>query len=111
MFLSFLYYSLMLCCESVKEARLLVLNAQFLVNGGEDALHLSKGEHTTEERVTGIVAFGLIAQHRHTVVHAHRQSACTLLLLLLEDVSQLHKVGAAAQVTCLGEVAVREYVA
>ena len=111
MFLSFLYYSLMLCCESVKEPRLLVLNAQLLVNGGEDALHLSKGEHTAEERVTGVVAFGLIAQHRHAVVHTHSQSACALLLLLLEDVSQFHKVGAAAQVACLGEVAVREYVA
>ena len=101
----------MLCCESVKEAGLLVLNAQFLVNGGEDALHLSKGEHAAEERVTGVVAFGLIAQHRHAVVHTHRQTACALLLLLLENVSQLYEVSAAAQMACLGEVAVREDVA
>ena len=101
----------MLCCESVKEAGLLVLYAQFLVNGGEDALHLSKGKHTAEERVAGIVAAVLVAQHRHAVVHTHRQTTCALLLLFLEDVSQLHEVSAAAQVTCLGEVAVREDVA
>ena len=101
----------MLCCESVKEAGLLVLYAQFLVNGGEYALHLSQGEHTAEERVAGIVAAVLIAQHCHAVVHTHRQTTCALLLLLLEYVSQLYEVGAAAQVTCLGEVAVREYVA
>ena len=90
--------------ESVEEAGLLVLNAELTVNGSEDALHLSEREHTSEERIAGVVAFRLVAEHGHAVVHAHRQ----LRIFFLEDSGQLNDGGTAAEMACLCEIAVRE---
>lgn len=106
--------------SSVKEARLMVSDAQFLVNGSYYTLHLTQREHTSEEGIACIVASLLVAQHCHAVVHAHRQqcrrAVCTLLfqaclLFLLKDMRQFHQVGTASQMACLRKVAIREDVA
>ena len=68
--------------------------SQFAVNGRQNALHLPHGEHAAEERVAGVVAAVLVAKHVGAVVYAHRQ----LGVRLLEDVRQLHQVGAPAEV-------------
>ena len=39
----------------VEEAGLLVLDAQFAVDGGEDALHLSEGEHASKEGIARVM--------------------------------------------------------
>lgn len=106
--------------SSVKEARLMVSDAEFLVNGSYYALHLTQRKHTSEEGIACIVAPLLVAQHCHAVVHAHRQQCCwavrallldARLLLLLKDMRQFHQVGTASQMACLRKVAIREDVA
>ncbi len=95
----------------VEEAGLFVFDAQFAVDGGEDALYLSEGEHTAEEGVASIVTVarlvedsaGLIGKG-HTVVNTHRQ----LWVFLLENPCQLNEVGTSAQVAGFSEVAVGE---
>ena len=73
-------------------------------DGGYYALYLPEGEHTAEETIARVVAPLLVAQHRHAVVHAHGQRG----VLLLENPDKLNKVGTAAKVARLGEVAVGE---
>ena len=94
----------------------MILLSEFSVDRGDNALNLSHGEHASEERVTGILSTSLIAQHGHTMVDTHRQLSDyrvvgTLSLFLLEDTCQLNDVGTSAQMACLCEVAVREYIA
>ena len=98
-------------CALVKESRLFVFDAEFAVDGGEDALHLSEGEHTAQKRVACIMAVARLVEDAarlvgegHAVVDAHRQAG----ILLLEDAGQFDEVGAASQMAGLGEVAVGE---
>jgi hypothetical protein len=93
---------------------LFVFYSKFTVNGGEDALYLSEGEHTSQQGVAGIVAVARLVEDtarlvgkRHTVVNTHGQ----LWILLLEDTAKLDEVGTSAQMAGLGEVAVGEDVA
>ena len=95
----------------IEEAGLLVLDAQLAVYGGDDALHLSKCEHTSEERVACIVALRLVAQHCHSVVNAHWKWFLAALLFLFKDAGELDDVCTPAQMACLCEVAVGEDVA
>ena len=108
--------------RSVEETRLLVLDAEFAVNGRHDALDLTHGEHTAKEGVTRVVAMCRLVEDTawlvgegHAVVNAHWQTttavALALLLGLLEDAAELDEVATTAQVRCLGEVAVGEDVA
>ena len=90
--------------HSIKESRLLIFNSQLTVHSGKNALNLSEGEHSAEERVARIVATALVAKHRHTVVNTHWQT----WVLALEDASQLYYVGTSAKMRSLGEVAVGE---
>ena len=105
-----LFYSVVL----VEEAGLLVLDAQFAVNGGKDTLYLAEGEHTAEEGIAGVVAVGRLVEDAtglvgegHAVIHTHRQ----LWVLLLEDAAEFNKVSASAEVACFCEVAIGEDVA
>lgn len=88
----------------IEEAWLMEWDVEFAVNSGENALHLPQGEHTSEERVSGVVSLRFVAEHRHAVIHTHRE----LRILLLEDAAELDDVCTTAEVTCLCEVAVRE---
>ena len=98
----------------VIEPRLLVGDAQFTVNSGEDALHLTQSEHASKKCVAGIVSVArlvhnaaLLVGEGHSVINTHRK----LWILFFKDAAQFYKVGTTAQMTCLGEVAIREDVA
>ena len=58
------------------ESRLIVFYAELAVDGGQYALHLSHGEHASQERVACIVAALFVAEHRHAMVNAHGASTC-----------------------------------
>ena len=62
----------------VEESGLFIFDAEFAVNGGEDALYLTEGEHTAQQGVAGIVAVTAFIHdaardvgERHAVVHTH----------------------------------------
>ena len=82
----------------------MILDAQLTVYCGKNTLHLSHGEHTSQETVTGIITTVLVAEHTHTMVYAHRQVG----IHLLEDACQLYEVSTSTQMTCLSEVAILE---
>ena len=88
--------------------------SKFTIDGGEDALYLSEGEHSAQKGVAGIVAVARLIHDTtrlvgegHTMVYAHRQSG----IFLLEDTAEFDEVGTSAQMAGLGEVAVGEDVA
>ena len=91
-----------------------VFDSELAVDGGEDTLYLSEGEHTAQKRVTRIVAVrGLVHDatrlvgEGHTVVYAHGK----IRILLLEDTAEFDDVSTSAQMAGLREVAVGEDVA
>ena len=95
----------------VEESGLFVFDAEFTVDGGKDALHLSEGEHASEERIAGIMAVAAFIHDAsrlvcegHAVVDTHRQ----LRVLLLKDTAELDEVGTSAKVRSLCKVAIRE---
>lgn len=51
----------------------------FITNCCHHAFHLCQGKHTSVERVTGIVSFFFIAQHRTSMVYSHWQSGIFFL--------------------------------
>ena len=66
-------------CYLIEEAWLFVFDAYFTVDGGEDALYLTKGEHTAQERIACIMAMTAFVHDAtrfigegHTVIHTHR---------------------------------------
>ncbi len=95
----------------VEESRLLIFNTEFAVNCSQNALHLSEGEHTSQQRIAGIVAMarfihdaaGLVGEG-HTVVNAHGQFG----IFFLENAAKLDEVGTSSKVTGFREVAVGE---
>lgn len=83
------------------------------VHSSDDALHLSHSEHTSQERIAGIIPTDFVAKHSHSMVNAHRQLCRngvvgTFCLLLLEDTGKLNDVSASAKMAGLREVAVGE---
>ena len=85
----------------IEESGLFVFDAEFAVDGGEDALNLSEGEHTAQEGITGIMAVGRLVEDAarlvgegHAVIDTHRQ----LRILLLEDAAELDEVCTTAEV-------------
>ena len=95
----------------VEESGLFVFDAEFTVDGGKDALHLSEGEHASEERIAGIMAVAAFIHDAsrlvcegHAVVDTHRQ----LRVLLLEDTAELDEVCAPSEMRGLREVAAGE---
>ena len=54
------------------ESRLIVFYAELAVDGGQYALHLSHGEHASQERVACIVAALFVAEHRHAMGDGRR---------------------------------------
>ena len=95
----------------IKESGLFVFEAELAVDGGEDALYLSEGEHTAQEGLTGIMAVGRLVEDAtrlvgksHTMIDTHGQ----LRILFLEDTAELDEVCATAKVRGFREVAVGE---
>ena len=91
-----------------------VFDAELAVDGGEDALYLTEGEHTAQKGIAGIVAMRRLVHDAtrlvgegHTMIHTHGQSG----IFLLEDAAEFNQVGTTAQVRGLGEVAIGEDVA
>ena len=90
---------------------MLIFNTEFAVNSSQNALHLSEGEHTSQQRVAGIVAVtrlihdaaGLVGEG-HTVVNAHGQAG----ILFFKDTAQFDDIGTSSQVAGFREVAVGE---
>ena len=92
---------------------LLIFDAKLSVHRGNHPLYLSHGEHSSEERVAGIISPGFIAKHGHAVVYSHWQSSdvgivAPPLLFSFKDAGQLYDVGSSAEMTGLREVAVWE---
>lgn len=77
-----------------KKSRLLVFDAEFTVYGGKYSLYLTKCEHASEERISGIVVALFVAEHRHSVVYTHGKG----WIYLLEYACQLYQVGTSAEV-------------
>ena len=95
----------------IKESGLFVFDAEFAVNGGEDTLHLSEGEHTAEKGVAGIVSVAALVENAtrlisegHTVIYTHRQ----FRILFLEDTTEFDEVCSSAKMAGLREVTVGE---
>ena len=86
------------------EAGQAVWEAEIAVDGGEDALDLSHGEHAAEEGVAGVVTFVSVTQHGHAMVYTHREA----WIFLFEDADEFYDVRAATEVAGFGEIAVRE---
>ena len=108
--------------QLIIESRLLVLYAQLIIHGSDDALNLAHGKHATQEGVTGIVAVVALIEYAawligegHTMVYSHRQSATRIalafLLCLLKNAAKIYQMATTTQVGSLREVAVREDVA
>lgn len=108
--------------QLIIKSRLLILYAQLIIHGSDDALNLAHGKHAAQEGITGIVAMVALIKHTtwligegHAMIYSHRQSATRIalafLLCLLEDAAKLYQMATTTQVRSLGEVTVREDVA
>ena len=89
---------------------------QLAVYGSYDSLYLSHSEHTSEERVSCVVASGLVAEHCHSMVNTHREMLDNGIfgsshLFRFEDSCLFDDVGASTEMACFGEIAVVENVA
>ena len=85
----------------VEESGLFVGDSEFAIDGGEDALYLSEGEHTAKESITSVVAMTALIHDTarsvgegHTMVYTHGQS----WILLLEDAAELDEVSTSSEV-------------
>ena len=64
----------------IEEAGLFIGDSKFTIDGGEDALYLSEGEHTTQESIACIMTMrrlihdttGLVGKG-HTMIDTHGQ--------------------------------------
>ena len=108
--------------QLIIESRLLIIDAEFIINCGNDTLNLPHGKHAAQESVTGIMTVIALIEYTtwligegHTVVYTHWQTttgiALAFLLCLLEDTAEVDEMAATTQVGSLREVAVREDVA
>ena len=91
-----------------------VFEAEFAVDGGEDALYLTEGEHTTQEGVAGVVAVRRLVHDAtgnvgegHAMIHTHGE----FRVGFLEDTAEFDEVCPTTEVGGLGEVAIGEDVA
>ena len=66
---------------------------------------LSEGQHSSMERVSGIIAHLLVAKHQRSMVNAHGKFG----IGLLEYSHKLDYVGTAAEMRSLAEIAVGKH--
>ena len=108
--------------QLIIESRLLIIDAEFIINCGNDTLNLPHGKHAAQESVTGIMTVIALIEYTtwligegHAMIYSHRQSATRIalafLLSLLEDAAKFNEMAATTQMRSLCKVAVREDVA